>query len=137
MSWPNVRDALKTYLRADAGLIALIPSSASASRTFFGVPKRGATYPLITLPGQVGGGQDGSQAPIDRPLQQLDIFGGDLTEVHAVESAVRDALAAITAPTTVGSVVLYGVNVVGAVDAPDEDDRPRRVLTLETAARAA
>lgn len=132
MSWPNTRAALKSYLRADTGVTTLI-----GNRTFFGVPERGVKFPLVTLPGQVGGGQDISEAPLDLPLQQLDIFGGTLDEVHAVESAVRDAFAAIRNPTTVGSTVLYGVNVVSAIDAPDPDDRPRRVLTLECAARTA
>lgn len=133
MSWPDVRSALKTYLRADAGVSALI-----GNRVFFGVPKRGASFPLVTLPGQVGGGRDPGEAPLDRPLQQLDILGGDLAQVMAVESAVRDAFDAIRSATTAGTAVLYGVEVVGAVDAPDPaDDRPRRVLTLDATARAA
>lgn len=135
MTWPHTRRALKTYLRADAPLVALI-----GNRTFFGVPARGVKYPLVTLPGQVGGGQDLSMAPIDLPLHQLDIFGAGLSteqvdELAAVESAVRDALAAICM-TTVGSTVLCGVNVVSVLDGPDESNRPRRVLTLEVSAAA-
>lgn len=135
MGWPNVRAALQTYLRDNAPLRASI-----GNRVFYGVPKKGTRYPLITLPGQVGGGRDPGEAPIDRPLHQLDILGdlnGGYDAMLAVESLVRDAFDAIRTPTTVGTVVLCGVAIIGAVDAPDEADRPRRVLTLDVTARAA
>lgn len=132
--WPDVRAALKTYLWTTGNAVRSSP----AKGVLYGVPERGAKFPLITLPGQVGGGQDRSEAPVDLPLQQLDIFSdGDIAEMMAVESAVRSVLHDIRTPTTVGDVVLYGVEVIGALDAPDEADRPRRALTLSVTARAA
>lgn len=134
MSWPDTRAALRTYLRADAGVSALI-----GNRVFYGVPQ-GATFPLVTLPGQVGGGRDPGEAPIDRPLQQIDLWAAKpngLADLYALESAVRDALDAIRNATTIGTVVLYGASITGAVDLPDPaDDRPRRILTVDLTARA-
>jgi hypothetical protein len=134
MTWPNVREALRDYLKADAGVAALI-----GNRVFYGVPS-GATFPLVTIPGQVGGGQDPGEAPLDRPLYQLDRWGrkpDGLPTLYALESAVRDALDALRNATVVGSAVLYGATLAGAVDFPDPaDDRPRRILTVDITARA-
>lgn len=136
MAWPNVRQALRTYLRADTAVSAIV-----GNRVFYGVPHRGATFPLISLPGQVGGGQDPGEAPIDRPLHQIDLWGAipnGLDDLYTLEGAVRDALDSIRNATTIGSVVLYGASLAGAVDLPDPaDDRPRRILTVDITARAA
>lgn len=136
MAWPNVRAALRTYLRADTAVSAVV-----GNRVFYGVPHKAPTFPLVTLPGQVGGGQDPGEAPIDRPLHQLDLWAAipdGLDVLYTLESAVRDALDALRGATTIGSVVLYGATIAGAVDLPDPaDDRPRRILTVDITARAA
>jgi len=141
MTWPDVEGGLRTYLRADAAVSALC-----AQRVFFGVPRKGARFPLVTVQ-RIGGGDDPSEVPIDRALVQVDCWGAFADETahvrpnkagaFALAAAVRDALSAIRGATDIGEdVIAYGANVVSSQWLPDADDRPRYSLTVDLTARA-
>lgn len=123
---------MRDYLRANAGVTALV-----GNRVFFGLPARCA-FPAVVVR-RVAGGQDPGEAPIDRPLLQIDCWGkpGNKANAHATAAAVRDALTAIHGRTTQGSTVLFGAQVIGAVFSPDpETDQPRYSLSVDLTARA-
>jgi hypothetical protein len=131
MTWPDIEGALRDYLRADAGVSTLV-----GNRVFFGLPPRVA-FPAVIIR-RVGGGDDPSEAPIDRPLVAIDCWGKpkNKADAFALAAAVRDALTAIRR-TTQDSTVLYGANVIGAIFFPDpETDQPRYALTVDVTARA-
>lgn len=137
MSWPDVEGALRTWLRADAGLQAVV-----GNRVFFGVPKRATTWPLITVQ-RVGGGQDFSDAPVDLALVQLDVWGqhdasgnGMKSEALTVLNTLRSRLDSLKNRTALSDDVdAFGIEVLSVVWAPDpEDDRPRYVVTAEVSA---
>lgn len=134
MTWPDVEGGVRDYLRADSAVSALV-----GTRVFFGVPKQ-AKFPLITVR-RIGGPQDPSEAPLDLPLVQIDVWGegNNKAQAHAVCAAVRDALDAIRSATSLNAgVVAYGANVENVTWFPDPaDDRPRYVLTAQVTARAA
>lgn len=134
MSWPDPEGGLRDYLRANAGVVALV-----VQRVFFGIPDN-PVWPLITV-SRVGGGDDLSEAPIDVALLQVDCWadGRNKAQAHAVASAVRDALAAIRGAVAVnGTTVLYGAVVESVLFAPDPADaRPRYAITAQVTARAA
>jgi hypothetical protein len=141
MTWPDVEGGIRAYLRADAGVTALV-----AQRVFFGVPRRGALFPLVAIQ-RIGGGDDPGEAPLDRALLQVDCWGAFSDEAKhirpnkagafALAAAVRDALSAIRGATAIGdSAIAYGANVVGVQWLPELDDRPRYSLTVDVTARA-
>lgn len=131
-SWPDVEGALRAYLRADAGVAAIV-----GARVFFGVPRGAteATFPLITVQ-RVGGGADTSEAPLDIALVQIDCWGvldasgnGDKAGATALLNTVRSACSHVTDPT------IRGINVQTVIWLPDPDtDRPRYSVTAEVAA---
>jgi hypothetical protein len=128
-TWPDVEGALRTHLRADAGVAALV-----GQRVFFGVP-RGAkeeTYPLVVVQ-RVGGGQDASEAPVDVALVQVDCWGsinngnGLKAECTALVNSVRAALESVGTDST---AVLKGADVESVLWLPQVDnDRPRYAVT--------
>lgn len=134
---PDVEGAVRTLLRADAALVAVV-----GQRVFFGVPKGAveATFPLITV-SRVGGGDDAGDAPLDVAMVQLDCWGGidgsgngRKAEATALVNTLRSTLRAVNG-TQVGTVTLFGVNVESVVWLPDPNsDRPRYVVTAEVAA---
>lgn len=132
--WPDVEGALRTWLRANASVSTLV-----GQRVFFAVPSdaRPASYPLIVV-SRIGGGQDDSDAPIDRALMSIDVFGAerDKAGTTAVVNAVRSALEAINGRTTLtAGVDVFGVQVAGVVWAPDPDNgRPHYTVTAEATA---
>jgi len=141
MTWPDVEGGLRAYLRADAGVSAIV-----GTRVFFGVPRRGAYFPLVAIQ-RIGGADDPSEAPIDRALMQVDCWGAFADEnahvrpnkagAFVLAAAVRDALSAIRGATDIGEdVIAYGANVIGVAWLPAEDDRPRYSLTVDLTARA-
>jgi hypothetical protein len=128
-NWPDVEGELRSYLRADAGVAALV-----GARVFFGVPKRAAeaTFPLVVVR-RVGGGQDGSDAPVDVALMQIDCWGsiangnGLKAGATALVNAVRSSLEAVGTDST---AVLKGANVETVLWLPEADnDRPRYSVT--------
>lgn len=132
MTWPDVEGAMRDYLRADAGVSALV-----STRVFFGIPRNGARFPLAVVR-KVAGRQDGSEAPLDVATIQVDAWGTTKANAATLRSAVRDACDALREPTTQGTVVLYGANCVGDTWVPDpESDQPRYAMTFEVVARAA
>lgn len=136
---PDVEGALRIFLRANAGVAAIV-----GQRVFFGVPKNAveATFPLVTVQ-RVGGGDDEGEAPIDLALVQIDAWGGldasgngKKSEAAALMSAIRNALFAIRARTALSSTVdAAGISVQSVVWLPDPDnDRPRYSVTAEVTA---
>jgi len=132
--WPDVEGGLRTWLRADAALVALV-----GNRVFFGVPRAAvdSTFPLVTIQ-RVGGGQDPSEVPIDLALIQVDAWGtaadkGGKAVAWAVVNALRSRLETMRDRTTLDTGIdAFGAEVVGVVWAPDPaDDRPRYTLTVE------
>lgn len=134
--WPDVEGALRTWLRTRTALTALV-----GQRIFFGVP-RGAgesSFPLVAIQ-RVGGGDDASDAPLDRALIQLDVWGqldasgnGRKADAWAVVNALRTQLGAMGPDTTLASGVIgHGATVESVGWLPDPDsDRPRYAVTAE------
>lgn len=135
MTWPDVEGAARDYLRADAGVAALV-----GARVFFGIPKgaKEATFPLVVV-SRVGGGQATGDAPVDVALLQIDCWGSIGTEGNglkagatALVNAVRSSLDAVGTDST---AVLKGANVESVLWLPDADnDRPRYAVTAEVTA---
>ena len=132
--WPDVEGGLRTWLRADAALVALV-----GNRVFFGVPRGAvdATFPLVTVQ-RIGGGQDPSEAPVDLALMQFECWGtaadkGGKAVAWAVVNALRSRLETMRDRTTLATGIdAFGAEVVSVVWAPDPaDDRPRYTLTVE------
>jgi len=132
--WPDLEGGMRTWLRADVALTALV-----GNRVFFGVPRGAvdATFPLVTIQ-RVGGGQDSSEVPIDLALIQVDAWGtvadkGGKAVAWAVVNALRSRLETMRDRTALATGIdAFGAEVVGVVWAPDSaDDRPRYTLTVE------
>lgn len=135
-TWPDVEGGLRTYLRADSGLAALVNR-----RVFFGVPKGDTRYPLVTIQ-RVGGGDDPSaDVPIDRALIQVDVWGEPRRKSQATEvlGALRTALEAIRGRVHLSpGIDAFGATVETVFYAPDPaDDRPRYIVTALVTAIAA
>lgn len=133
-NWADVEGALRTHLRADAGVVALV-----GQRVFFGVPKKAteATFPLVVVQ-RVGGGSDVSEAPLDVALVQVDCWGsiangnGLKAGATALVNAVRASLEAVGTDQT---AVLKGANVESVLWLPEVDnDRPRYAVTAVVSA---
>lgn len=126
--------AMRDYLRADAGVAALF-----GTRVLFGYS--GDVWPQAIVT-RVGGGDDGSEAPIDQPLLQIEVAGSlkNKTITTAAKNAVRVALRSLrggTRPDEDRDTVLDGASVIGDVWLPDPaTDRPRYILTVAVTARA-
>lgn len=136
-AWPDVEGAVRTYLRGE---------TPAGNRVFFGVPRDADedTWPLIVV-SRVGGGGDGSDAPVDVALVQLDCWGtfgasgnGDKAGATALVNAARAALEAMgTDQPILSGTQLHGANVESVLWLPDPDnDRPRYVATAEVTAVA-
>lgn len=129
MTWPDIEGKVRTLLRADPGVTALV-----GSRVFFGVPREPSAWPVVTVQ-RVGGGPDGSQVPADDALIQVDIFGrvdpsghGDKAQTWTVTAAIIGALEAQDR----GS---WACQVLSVLWLPDPtDDRPRYSLTVRVLA---
>jgi hypothetical protein len=132
MSW-DIEGAVRDALRADAAVSALV-----GQRVHFGVPSS-PEWPLITVQ-RVGGGDDPGDAPIDRPLVQIDCYGAERnkTQARAIADAVRDWARSIRRATDLNAeVAAYGIDVESDLWAPDAADRPRYVITASVMSRAA
>lgn len=134
MSWPDVEGAMKDYLATNV---------ASAKGVYLGVPEGAlnnpSMFPMIVVQ-RVGGGQDPSEALIDRPLIQLMVIGKgrDNAGCWNCASETRDVLAAIRGNTTLRTdVVAYGAEVESVLYTPDVDGRPRYAITTQVVAIAA
>lgn len=131
---PDVEGGVRDYLRTQ---------NVCAGRVYFGVPTGTVTYPLCTVQ-RVGGGDDGSEAPIDGALIQIDVWGRvdaaghtDKAEARTAANAVRAALYAIRGRTALNaSCIAYGAAVEADLWAPDPTDRGRYSLTVLVTARA-
>lgn len=142
--FPDVEGGLRTYLRADAGVIAATATVGSEASVWFGIPK-GATeayYPMAVV-FLVTATDDTSDAPLDIPLVQIDCWGslhpngnGDKASATALVNAVRSALHAVRGRTVLApGITAFGFNVESAAWLPDPDnDRPRYAITAEGAA---
>lgn len=135
-AWPDVEGALRTYLRNDTGLAALVDR-----RVFFGVPQDPTRFPLVTIQ-RIGGGQDPSaDVPIDLAVVQVDAWGNPRRkdEAYGVMAAIRTALEAIRGRTQLDTgVTAFGAEVETVLFAPDPaDDRPRYSATVLVTAIAA
>lgn len=140
-SYPDIEGGLRTFLRADTGVIAATADVQGAASVWFGIPK-GATedyFPLITIM-RVGGGDDASDIPIDRALLQIDCWGslhtngnGNKASATTLVNAVRSALRAVRRRTELATgIYAFGFNVESSIWLPDPDnDRPRYVVTAE------
>lgn len=134
-TWADVEGAVRDHLRADAGVAALV-----GARVFFGIPKTApaGSWPLVVVQ-RVGGGQDGSDAPVDVALVQVDCWGtldGSGNGVKSVATAlVNTVRAALETVGTDQAAVLRGAVVQSVLWLPDPDnDRPRYAVTAEVTA---
>lgn len=133
---PDLEGGLRTWLRAQAALSAIV-----GQRVFFGIPKKATetTFPLLVV-SRVGGALDPSEAPVDRPLLQIDVWGsldasgnGKKAETTALVNTLRSLLAAVRGRTALSADVdAFGFDEQSCVWLPDPDnDRPRYALTVE------
>ncbi len=132
--WPDVEGGMLTYLKSKLtlpkGVYLGIPVGAGKSPNMF---------PLVTIQ-RVGGGDDPSEAPIDRALMQFNVWGTsdrDKARCWNCVAELRGVLSEITGATSLdANVVAFGASVNNIVYAPDGvDGRPRYVVTaLVTAA---
>ena len=130
--FPDTEDAMKAYLKADSGVSAIV-----GSRVFFGSPKQGATLPYVVL-ARIGGGDDGSEAPIDNAVLNLSCWGRSKEEAFNTANAVRKALRTIRRRTLASGVNLHGAIVDTLLWSPDpQDDTPRYIVTTRVTATAA
>lgn len=137
-TFPDVEGALRTWLRAQVSLTALV-----GQRVFFGVPKGATevTFPLVTIQ-RVGGGDDPSTAPVDRPIIQIDCWGsldqsgnGRKAEATALVNTVRALLQSIENTSLTATCRALGTTVESVIWLPDPDnDRPRYSVTAEVMA---
>ena len=128
-AWPDVEGAVRSWLRADTGVQAVV-----AQRVFFGVPKPDPVFPLAVVQ-RVGGGAAPGDAPLDEALVQIDCWGsfhdngnGNKASAWSLAAAVRTALEVDN-----DTLIATGVRAVIAVEtiawAPDPDnDRPRYIV---------
>ena len=134
---PDIEGALRTWLRAQTSVTTLL----GGQRVFFGIPKGAteASFPLITV-ARVGGGLDGSDAPVDSALIQWDVWGsidasgnGKKAEATTLVNTLRSLLAAVRGRTELtASVDIFGCVEQSCIWLPDADnDRPRYSLTTE------
>lgn len=137
----DVEGGLRTYLRADAGIQAVV-----AQRVFFGIPDS-PTFPLVVVR-RVGGGDDPSEAALDQALVQFDCWGpvtasghGDKATAQSVRAAVRKVLRLLAmqgATALDANTVCYGAVVQSDIWLPDPaDDMPRYAISAVVTARAA
>lgn len=133
---PDVEGALRTYFRAWPPLTGLV-----AQRIYLSLPRDNVVYPCLDL-FRVGGGDDPSEAPVDRALIQINCWGelyangnGNKTQAAQVAFAVRSGLNALRGRVDVGTVALMGSTVESVIWLLDPADaRPRyAVTTLVTA----
>lgn len=140
-TWPDVEGALRTWLRAQSGVSAIV-----GNRVFFGVPRKAteSSFPMVVVT-RVGGAPDLSEAPVDLALVQVDCWGslngaGDPLKATATDlvNAVRAALESVNGRTTLtAGVDVFGIAVESVIWSPDPDnDRPRYSVTAEVAAIA-
>ena len=132
--WPDIEGALRTYLRADTDLAALI-----GQRVYFGIPRDSTNaFPCVRIT-RVGGGQDPSQAPLDLALIQFDVYGktsdeegGGRGPTTIVKNALKKALSKIQGETRLdANVVAWDTDVRADMYTPlPADDRPRFMLTV-------
>jgi hypothetical protein len=130
--WPDIEGALRTYLRNDPGINAVV-----GTRVFFGIPRDSASsFPLIMIT-RIGGGQFPGDAPLDNPLIQFDVYarkaeeGGGRKECTTAALALRKALSTIRGRTRLDdTVVAFDPRVSVQVFSPlPGDDRPRCLVT--------
>jgi hypothetical protein len=138
--WPDVEGGLRAWLRANAGVSALV-----AQRVFLAVPPDAPATAFVTVARIGGGDTPGSRVPIDNALVSIECWGvrGDDGRPHwrdagRLVNAVRSALGRIDGRTAlVTGTVAFGVQVAGVVRAPDPaDGRPRYTITAEVTAMA-
>lgn len=131
--FPDVEEGMRQYLRTETGVNAVV-----AGRVFFGVPPKGAEFPLLTVR-RSGGGDDASDAPVDQAVLQFSCWGGSKQEAWQLTAALRRALHEIRSRTTLASGVDgLGAIVDGVIFSPDPADaRPRYIVTARVTATAA
>ncbi len=109
-AYPECEGAVRTWVRA-------LNLAGLGARAYFGIPVKGAVFPLVVL-SRVGG-RPMRGVPIDRPLIQFDILGD--TPVDRRPPSDKFALGGIAASLagtadsiTSGTVVAPGVVCLGA-----------------------
>lgn len=130
-SFADLEGGLKAFLRADAGVAALV-----GQRVFLGMPERCALPAIdVRLLADV---DDTSDAPIQQALVEFSCWADSKPAALDVARAVRAALFD-TGPVDVGTDThLYGGSVVGFLPIDTDPSRKRRyVVTASVTARAA
>lgn len=133
---PDIEGGVRTWLREQAPVTALV-----GQRIFFGVPKKATegSFPMLVV-ARVGGALDESEAPVDRPLVQIDAWGsldasgnGMKAQTTTLVNTVRSLLAAVRGRTALSADVdAFGFDEQSCVWLPDPDnDRPRYSITTE------
>lgn len=134
--WPDIEGAIQTFLRADAGVAALV-----GNRVFFSSPMA-PHYPMVLIT-RIGGASATGETPLDNTFLQIDCFGrlpeegaGGKLEATSLLRAVRKALSSIRGRTRLDTnTVGYDARVASVFYSPIRDDnRPRNVVTVTVSA---
>lgn len=128
---PDSDKAVRDFLRGRAAVTALV----DAGRIdFAAVSDTSAPSVRVT---RVGGGDDTSDAPLDRPLVQIDVWSGSnpsRNQAAALKGAIRDELHRFRTSAMNADVIGHGAVLQSDIYVPDNDftpPRPRYSLTYE------
>jgi hypothetical protein len=129
--FPDTEAAMRAYLRADAGVAALVDG-----RVFFGFSAE-SNPKQVTVQRQ-GGGPDGSEAPVDNAALVFNCWAASKAEAAEICRAVVAAVEALRERTVYAGTALLGGTVDTWFWSPDpQGDRPRYIVTANVTAIAA
>lgn len=117
---PFTEELLVAYLRADAGVAALVGTRVSTQ-----LPKTFKAEKRIQL-FRTGGVPDPGDVPgyLDQPAIQLNTFGATQAEAWAVAAETIRACLAAPHGSFAGAVVTHARRVLGPIWSPDPDSDP-------------
>jgi hypothetical protein len=131
---PDVESLLVTYLKADAGIAALVDQRVSTE-----LPASFAPEGRVQL-FRTGGVPDNDDIPghLDRPSIQVNAYGETKAEAYDVAAETIRALLQAPAATHTGAVITKATRILGPTWSPDpETDTPRYLLGFTFAVHAA
>ncbi len=137
VSFPNIKEAMKTYLPTVPQISALV-----ANRVFFSVPDE-TEWPIIVIRGPVLGGPDESETPTTTPWFDFHCWGAPTPQgVRAREKQATDlaltlcgVFQGLPGRTQIGNTSILWAQVRNHLPLPDPNSgQARDVVTAEIAA---
>lgn len=123
----DVEGALRTWLRTQTDLTALV-----SQRIFLGIPKDTVLYPFVTL-SRVGGGDDGSDNPMDLPVVSFQVWASNRTSAELTTRTLRGVLRELRS-TLIDTGVRCSHIATQSFFQPDpESNKPRYIVSAQLA----